>query len=178
MISASIFCAPLPLGWKKELNDLQGLTGFDRCSGELLWFMAAFPARPLFHLQLAEVRLDGRGMERWQNKKPIRHDSSPHPSSASESIDVASGPRPSLSQTTDTNWQHVSWFRNQTSSLSLETHLNPLSRVCIGKRQMRDSAVTKYCLSLSLNFTEYKDVFLWIEWSTSPSEQSVKASPQ
>lgn len=40
---------------------------------------------------------------------------------ANKSIDVASGPRPSFSQTTDTNWQHVSWFTNQTSCLDSET---------------------------------------------------------
>lgn len=68
------------------------------------------------------------------------------PSSANESIDVESGPRPSFSQTTDTNWQHVSWFRNQTSSLDLETHLDSFSRVCIGKRHMRDSAVIWCCV--------------------------------
>lgn len=40
----------------------------------------SLPSRPLFHLQLAEVRLHGCRMETWHNKKPNRHVSpfSPH----------------------------------------------------------------------------------------------------
>lgn len=72
-------------------------------------------------------------------------------SSANESIDVASGPRPSFSQTTDTNRQHVSWFTNQTSSLDWEAHLDSLSRICVGKRQMRDAAAIK-----SLSVVQWK----------------------
>lgn len=45
MIFASIFFgAPLFLLGENEFNDLQGLTGSGRCSGELLWFRASFPA--------------------------------------------------------------------------------------------------------------------------------------
>lgn len=55
-------------------------------------------------------------LERWRDKEPNRHVSLSSSSSAYGSIDVASGPRPSCSQTTVTNWQHVSRFTNQTSS--------------------------------------------------------------
>ena len=37
------FFVPHSLG-ENEFNDLQGLTGLCRCSGELLWFRASFPA--------------------------------------------------------------------------------------------------------------------------------------
>lgn len=85
-------------------------------------------------------------------------------STANEGIDVASGTRPSFSQTTDTNWQHVSWFTNQTSTLDLETH----EGICVGKRRMRDAAVIKYplwtlrCLSLDwIKLTPF-----WASWKS------------
>lgn len=80
-------------------------------------------------------------------------------SSANESIDVTSGLRPSFSQTTDTNWQHVSWFTNQTSSLFLETHLDSLSRVCMGKRQMRDLQLWSNIFSLGSSQNIKMDFF-------------------
>lgn len=43
MIFASIFFVSLFLLGENEFNDLQGLTGLDWCSRELLWFRASFP---------------------------------------------------------------------------------------------------------------------------------------
>lgn len=70
------FFVPLFLLGENEFNDLQGLTGLDRCSRELLWFRASFPA---VHCFTSSWPGSGCRMERWQNKKPNRHVSSPHP---------------------------------------------------------------------------------------------------
>lgn len=72
-------------------------------------------------------------------------------SSANESIDVASGPRPSFNQTTDTNWQHVSWFTVQTGSLDSENHSDFSQQgLYWKKRHIKDCFLQE--------FTEYKDV--------------------
>lgn len=42
------FLVPLCLLGENEFNDLQGLTGLSRCSRELLWFRASFPAAHCF----------------------------------------------------------------------------------------------------------------------------------
>lgn len=66
---------PLCVLGENEFNDLQGLTML-RGAAEVQGFL---PSRPLFHLQLAELRLDGCRMERWQDKKQNRHVSPPYP---------------------------------------------------------------------------------------------------
>lgn len=111
------------------------------------------PSHPLFHLQLAQVRLQDGKMAEQKAESACFFASS---YSASESIDVASGPGLSFSQTTDTNWQHVSCFTNQTSSLDLETHLDFLSRVRIGKKD-------KWEMQLGSNVDLYSRSLSWIE---------------
>lgn len=85
------------------------------------------PGFPLFHLQLAAGRRGGCRTERWQNKKPHWQVSPPRPSWA---LTYASGPRLFFSQTTDTNWQHVSRFTKQTRSPNFGTRSD--CRICAG----------------------------------------------
>lgn len=137
--SSIFFLPPFPFPRvRMGFNDLRGLTGDQgRCSRELLWFRAPFPGRPTASPPAGRgptpLLLDGN-MAR--TKQPSRHVfSSSSSSTAGESIDVASGPGVSFSQTTDTNWQHVSRFTDQTSSRYLETHLNSLSGVSIEEKK-------------------------------------------
>ncbi len=73
------FFVPLCLLGENEFNDLHGLTGLSRCSGELLWFRASFPAVHCFTSSWLSSDWTAAGWKDGRMKKPNRHVSPPHP---------------------------------------------------------------------------------------------------
>lgn len=126
------------------------------CSGELLRLRASFPAVHCFTSCLAVLPLDGCRMERWQNKKLNRHVSALYPPPPARALTSNLARGLSFSHTTDTNWQHVSWFTNQTSSFDLKTNLDLYG----GKTNQCCSCGKHYRITIP-SFGRYENRLLW-----------------
>lgn len=84
--SSAFWCCHAKKIWDLETFEPRWylLCVFNVSQGLVMFWGAAevqgfLPRCPLFHLQLAELRLGGSGMERWQDKKTNRHVSPPLP---------------------------------------------------------------------------------------------------
>lgn len=169
------FFVPLCLLGENEFNDLHGLTGLSRCSGELLWFRASFPAIHCFTSSwlrsdwTASRWKDGRtksriGMfllllllgqrEHWRSIWPEAVLQPDHRHKLTTCVLVHKPDMlPRLGDTLRFPQQDLYW-----------------------KREIRDAAVIKY--HLIQWFNEYKDAFN-LEWMkhTPHFGQSWEASP-